>query len=166
MLSQRFPILSILKIFSSFLFSLNHFHCVFQIGDCYSGSSNLLFGSVTQSCLTLCDPMDCSRPGLPVHYQSRSLLKLMSIESVIPSKHLILCHPLLSRLQSFPASGSFPMSQLFTSGSQQWSFSFSISPSTEQSGLISFRIDQLDLLAIQGTLKSPLQKSPKNLRLH
>ena len=57
--------------------------CVFQ------------FSSVTQSCLTLCDPMDCSMPGLPVHHNSWSLLKLMSIESVMPSNHLILCHPLL-----------------------------------------------------------------------
>ena len=88
---------------------------------------------------------------------SGSLLKLMSIESVLPSSHIILCRPLLPP-SIFPESGSFPMSQFFTSGSQKyWSFSFSISPSNEYSGLISFRIDWLDLLAVQGTLKSLLQ---------
>ena len=66
----------------------------------------------------LCNPMDCSMPGLPVHHQFLSLLKLMSIELVMPSNHLILCHPFLSCPQSFPASGSFPMNQLFTSGGQ------------------------------------------------
>jgi len=76
------------------------------------------FSSVTQSCPTLCDLMDCSMPGLPVHHQTRSSLKLMSIESVMPSNHLILSHPLLLCLQSFPASGSFPMSQFFASGGQ------------------------------------------------
>ena len=74
------------------------------------------FNSVTQSLLTLCNPMDCSTPGLPVHHQS--LLKRMSIESVMPSNRLILCRPFSSCLQSFPASGSFPMSQFFTSGDQ------------------------------------------------
>ena len=85
----------------------------------------------------------------------------MSIKSVMPSNHLILCHPLLknSCLQSFPESGSFQMSQFFTSSSQGIEVSsFSISPSIEYSGLISFRIDWLDLRAIQGTLKSPLQQ--------
>ena len=83
-----------------------------------------------------------------------SLLKLMSIKSVIPSNHLILCHPLLLPLQWFPAPGSFQMSQVFTSGSHSiWSFSFSISPSNEYSGLISFRMDWIHLLAVQGTLK-------------
>ena len=84
-----------------------------------------------------------------------SFLKLMSIESMMPSTHLILCHSLPSHLQSFPAS--FPMSQLFTSGGQSISFSFSISPSNEYSGLVSFRIDWFDLLMVQGTLKSLLQ---------
>ena len=83
---------------------------------------------------------------------SQSLLKLKSIESLLPSNHFILCCP-LSCLQSFPASGSFPMSWLFASGGQR----FSISSSNEYSGLISFRIDRSDLLAVQGTLKSLLQ---------
>ena len=88
---------------------------------------------------------------------SQSLLKLMSIESVMPSKPSSVI-PFSSRLQSFPASGSFQMSQLFTSGGQSiGSFSFSISPSNEHSGLISFRMDWLDLLAVQGILKSLLQ---------
>jgi len=89
---------------------------------------------------------------------SRNLLKLMSIELVMPSNHLTLCQPLLLPNSSFQASGSFQMSQFFTSGGQSFkSFSFSISPSNEYSGLISFRMDWLDLLAVQGTLKSLLQ---------
>ena len=88
---------------------------------------------------------------------SRSLLKLMPIESVTPSNHLILCRPFSSCPQSLPASGSFPMSQLFARWPKYWSFSFSISPSNEHPGLISFRMDWLDLLAVQGTLKSLLQ---------
>ena len=92
---------------------------------------------------------------------SRSLLKLMSIESVIESVHPTISSsviPFSSCLQSFPPSGSFLMSWLFASGGHTyWSFSFSISPSKEDSGLISFRMDCLDLLAVQGTLKSLLQ---------
>ena len=71
------------------------------------------FSSVAQSCLTLCDPMNCSTPGLPVITNPRSSLKFTSIESVMPSSHLILCCPLLLLPQSLPASESFPMSQLF-----------------------------------------------------
>ena len=83
----------------------------------------------------------------------RSLLKLIFIVSVMPSNHLILCRQLLLPLQSFPATGSFQMSQFFTSGGQ--SIGVSVSPSVlEYSGLISFSIDWLDLLAVQGTLKS------------
>ena len=89
---------------------------------------------------------------------SRTLLKLMSIEWVMPSNHLILCIPFSSCPQSFPASGSFLMSQLFASSGQSiGSFSFNISPSNKPPGLISFRMDCLDLLAVQGTLKSLLQ---------
>ena len=87
----------------------------------------------------------------------RSLLKLMSIESVMSSNYLILCGPLLLLPSIFSASGSFLMSQFFTSGGQYWSFSFSISLSNKYSGLISFRIDWFDLLAVQVTLKSLLQ---------
>ena len=80
-----------------------------------------------------------------------------SIESVIPSNHLILCRPLSSCPQSFAASGSFQMSALHISWPKYWNFSFSISPSNEYSGLISFRMNWLDLLAVQGNLKSILQ---------
>ena len=108
--------------------------------------------------MTLCDPMNYSIPGLPVHHQfSRSLLKLMSIESVMPFNHVILCHPLL--LPSI-----FPSIRVFSNESalrirwpKHWSFSSNISPSNEHPGLISFRMNWLDLLAVQGTLKSLLQ---------
>ena len=89
---------------------------------------------------------------------SRCLLKLTSIESVMPSNHLILCHLLLLLPSIFPSMRVFPNeSVLFIRWPKYWSFSFSISPSKEYSGLISFRIDWLDLLAVQGTLKSLLQ---------
>ena len=88
---------------------------------------------------------------------SWSLFKLRSIESMMPFNHLILCRPLLLRPQSFPVSGSFQMSALQIRWPKYWSFSFNISPSNEHPGLISFRMDWLDLLAVQGTLKSLLQ---------
>ena len=94
---------------------------------------------------------------------SQNLLKLMSIELVMPSSHLIFFIPFSSCLQSFPASRSFPRSQFFASVKfftlwpEYWSFSFSISLSKEYSRLISFRMDWFDLLAVQGTLKSLLQ---------
>ena len=117
------------------------------------------FRSVAQSCLTPCDPMDCSTPGLLSFTISQSLLKLMSIESVIPSNHLILCHPLLLLPSIFPSIRVFfNESALHIMWPKYWFFSFSISPSNEYSGLISFRIDWLDLLAAQGTLKSLLQQ--------
>ena len=92
-----------------------------------------------------------------------SLLKLMSIESVMPSNHLILCCPLLLLPSVFPNIRVFSSeSVLCIRWPKYWSFSFSISPSNEYSGLISFRMDWLDLLAVQGTLKSLLQHhSPK-----
>ena len=108
--------------------------------------------------LTLCDPTDCSTPGFPVHHQLLELTKHMSIESVIPSTHLILCHPLLLPPSIFPSNRVFSNeSVLCIRWPKYWSFSFSISPSNEYSGLISFRIDLLDLLVVQGTLKSLLQ---------
>ena len=114
--------------------------------------------SVTQPCLTLFNPMDCSTPGFPVHHQLWSLLKLMSIKSVMPSKHLILCRPLLLPPSIFPSVRVFlNESALHIRWPKYWSFSFSISPSNEYSGLISLRMDWLDLLAVQGTLKSLLQ---------
>ena len=92
-------------------------------------------------------------PGFPVLCRLLQLAQVHVHESVRPSNHLILCLPFSSRLQSFPASGSFPMSQLFGSGGQR----LSISSSSEYSGLISFRMDRLDLFAVQGSLKSLLQ---------
>ena len=89
---------------------------------------------------------------------SRSLLKLMSIASVIPSNHLILCHPLLLQPSIFPSVRFFSnVSALHIRWPKYWSFSFTISPSNEYSGLISFRMDWLNLFAVQGTLKSLLQ---------
>ena len=89
---------------------------------------------------------------------SQSLLKLTSIESAIPSNHLILCHPLLLLPSIFPSIRVFSSeSVLHIRWPKYWSISFSISPSNEYSGLISFRIDWIDLLAVQGTLKSLLQ---------
>ena len=104
-------------------------------------------------------------PGLPVHRQlleftqmSRLMSLLMSIESVMPSNHLILCCPLLLLPPIFPSIRVFSNeSVLRIRWPKYWSFSFSISPSNEYSGLISFRIDWFDLLAVQGTLKSLLQ---------
>ena len=99
---------------------------------------NIQFSSVTQSCPTLCDPMDCSTPGFPVHHQLLELLKLMSIESVMPSNHLTLCCPLLLPPSIFPSIRVFSnKSVLCTRWPKYWSFSFSISPSNEYSGLIS-----------------------------
>ena len=94
------------------------------------------------SCVQLCDPRDCNTPGFPVHHQLLSLLKLMSIESVMPSNHLILFCPLLFLLSIFPSIRVFSNeSALGISWPKYWSFSFSISPSNEYSELISFRIN-------------------------
>ena len=117
----------------------------------------LQFSSVAQSCLTLCDPMECSTPGFSVHHQLLEL-KLMSIETVMPSNHLTLCCPLLLLPSIFPSIRVFSdESVLCMRWPKYWSFSFSISPSNEYAGLIFFRIDWLDLLAVQRTLKSLLQ---------
>ena len=125
------------------------------------------FSSVTQLCPTLCNPMDCSMPGLPVITNSQSLLKLMSIELVMPSNHLNLCPPLLLLPLIFPSIMVFSNeSVLGIRWPKYWSFSFNISPSSEYSGLISFRMDWLDLLAVQGTLKSLLQHHSSEASIH
>ena len=117
-----------------------------------------MFSSVTQSCLTLCDPRNRSTPGLLSITNSRSLLKLMPIKSVMPSSHLILCHPLLLLPPIPPSIRVFSSeSTLHMRWPKYWSFSFTIIPSNEHPGLISFRMDGLDLLAVQGTFKSLLQ---------
>ena len=103
-----------------------------------------------------------TRPPCP--FNSWSLLKLMSIESVMPSNHLILCQPLLLPPSIFLSIRVFSNeSVLCIRWSKYWSFSFSISPSNEYSGLISFRMDWLDLLAVQGTLKNHLKKKKKRI---
>ena len=102
--------------------------------------------------------MNCSTPGLPVHPNSRSLLRLMSIELVMPSNQLILCCPLLLLPSNFPSIRVFSNeSALRIRWPKYWSFSFCISPSNEHPGLISFRMDWLDLLTVQETLKSLFQ---------
>ena len=113
--------------------------------------------SVTQLCPTVCNPMDCSTPGFPVLHHLPRLAQTHVTKLVMPSNHLSLYCPLL--LPSI-----FSIIRVFSSESalhkwwpKYWSFSFSISPSNEYSGLISFRIDWLDLLAVQGTIKSLLQ---------
>ena len=123
-------------------------------GECFLG----VFSSVTQLCSTLCDPMDCSTPGLPVHHQLSEFTQTHVHrvgDAIQPS------HPLLSSL--LPPS-IFPSIRVFSNESalpsrwpKYWSFSFSISPSNEYSGPISFRMDRLDLLAVHGTLESLLQ---------
>ena len=99
----------------------------------------------------------CSTPGFPVHHNPWNLLRLMSIELVMPSNHLILCCPLLLLPSIFPSIRIFfSKSVLRIKWPKYWSFSFSISPSNEYAGLISFKMNWLDLLAVQGTLKSLL----------
>ena len=118
----------------------------------------LCFCSVTQLCSTLCDPWTAAHQASLFFTISRSLRKLMSIESVMPSNHLIVCHPLLLLLSIFPRIRFFSSESAFLiRWSKYWSFSFSISPSNEYSGLVSFRIDCFDLLAVQGALESLLQ---------
>ena len=115
------------------------------------------FSAVAQSHLTLCDSMDCSTPGFPVHHQLRELIQtyVHRVGDIQPS------HPLWP---PSPLPSIFPSIRIFSNESvlrirwpKFWSFSFSIGPSNEYSGLISFRMDWLDLLAVQGTLKSLLQ---------
>ena len=113
--------------------------------------------SITQSCPILCYPMDSSMPGFPVLHHLPEL-KFMSLESVMPPNHLILCLPLFLLSLIFPSIRVFSNeSVLHIRWPKYWSFSFSISPSKEYSGLISFRMDWFALLTVQGTLKSLLQ---------
>ena len=108
----------------------------------------------TLSVMSGCDPTDCSMPGFPVHHQLPRLTQTMSIELAMPSNHLILCCPLLLLPSIFPSIKVFSSeSALHTRWPKYWSFSFNISPPKEHRGLISFRMDWLDLLAVQGTLQ-------------
>ena len=107
--------------------------------------------------------MDCSMPDFPVHHQFRSLLKLMSAKSVMPSNHLFLCCPFLLPPSIFPTIRAFSKESAFCiRWPKYWSFSFNISPSSEHPGLITFRMDWLDLLADQRTPKSHLQHHSSN----
>ena len=112
--------------------------------------------SVAQSCLALCNPIGCR--SMPILHHLLELIKCTCIESVMPPNYLVHCHPFSSCPQSFPASGFFSSeSAIHIMWPKYWSFSFSISPFNEYSGLISFRIDWFDLLTVQGSLKSLLQ---------
>ena len=142
---------------------------MFEVKPTCNLNCKFKFSSVQSlSHVWLCDPMDCSMPGLPVHHQLLEFTQHMSIESVMPPNHLVLCHPLL-------LPSVFSSIRVFSNESvfciwwpKYWSFSFSISPSKEYSGLISFRMDWLDLLAVQGTLKGLLQhyRSNASILLH
>ena len=113
--------------------------------------------SVTQSCLTLCDPMDCSTPSFPVlhHLPEFAQTHIHWVGDAIQPSHSLLSSSLAFSLSQH--QGLFNESALCIKGAKYWSFSFSIGPSNEYSGLISFRIEWFDLLAVQGTLKSLLQ---------
>ena len=122
------------------------------------------FTLVTQSCPTLCDPKDCSTPGLPVHHPVPEFTQthVHWVGDAIQPSHPLSstsssAFSLSSLSQPFPPSGSFPVSAVHIRWPKCWSLSFSISPLNEYSGLISFRIDWFYLLAVQGTLKSLLQ---------
>ena len=132
-----------------------------------SNGPSVQFSSVTQSCPALCNPMDCQKPGLPLHHQVPEFTKthLHGVgDAIQPS------HPLLS---PSPVPSIFPSIRVFSNKSvlhirlpKYWNFSFNIRPSNEHSRLISFKMDQLDLLAVQGTLKSLLQHHSSEASIH
>ena len=126
-----------------------YYHCAVSLQHVWVC---IQFSSVTQSCLSLCDSRIAAWQAFLSITNTQSLLKLMSIESVMPLNHLILCRPLLLLPSIFPSISIFPNElALHTRWPKYWSFSFSISPSNEYSGLISFRMDWLDLLTVHGT---------------
>ena len=136
---------------------LGNFLYFWSIGDISKNGSYGEFSSVAQSCLTLYHPLTAACQASLSITSFWSLLKFMSIESVMPSNHFILCCPLLLPPSIFPSVRVFSNeSVLHNRWPKYWSFSFSIGPSNEYSGLISFRMNWLDL-AVQGTLKSLLQ---------
>ena len=168
----------ILKIFYLCLYIINL--CIFMINCLITRKVPLLFlvmlfgwlvinffWTITDSHVSsvqslshvrFCDLMDCSTWGFPVHHQLLELTQLMSIELVMPSNRLIICGPLLFQPSIFPSIRVFSNeSVLCIRCPKYWSFNFSISPSNEYSGLISFRMDWLDLLVVLKTLKSLLQ---------
>ena len=136
----------------------------FIINSSSWGRESVQFSSVAQSFPTLCNPMNCTIPNHPDITNSRSPPKPISIESVMPSNHLILCHPLLLPPLIFPSFRVYSNeSALHIRWPKYLSFSFSISPSNEYPGLVSFRMDWLDLLVVQETLKSLLQHQFKSI---
>ena len=140
----------------SFLFSLSNLH---EMGIPGFSPVNAIFSvqfsrSVVSDSVT---PWTATCQASLSITKSGSLLKLMSIESEMPSNHLILCHPLLLPPSLFPSMRVFSNEPVLPIWPKYWSFSFNISPSKEYSGLSSFRMDWLDFLALQGTLKSLLQ---------
>ena len=135
----------------------------------FSSQLSFQFSSVAQSCPTLCDPMIAARQASLSITNSRSSFKPISIESVMLSSHLIPSRPLLLLPRIPPSIRVFSNeSTLHIRWPKYWSFSFSIVPSKEMPGLISFRMDWLDLLAVQGTFKSLLQhhSSKASILLH
>ena len=126
----------------------------------YNSSTSIQFGSVAHLCPTLGFPMDCSAPGLLVHHQLPEFTQTHVHWVMLPSNDLIFCHPLLLLSSIFPSIRIFSNeSVLHITWPKYWNFSFSISPSNEYSGLISFRMDWFDLLAVQGTLQHHSSKS-------
>ena len=126
-----------------------------SVSTCMAGALVFQFSSVTSHVRLFATPWSAARQGSLSITNSWSLLKLMFIESVMPSNHLILCRPLLLLPSIIPSIRVFSNeSALHIRWPKYWSFSFNISPSNEYSGLISFRIDWVDLLAVQGTVKS------------
>ena len=122
------PLRSMVVLNCLWLYLIGYVYAVQEPGGKFSSTYQVTpqFSSVTQSCLSLCDPVNCSTPGLPVHHQLPEFSQ-MSIESVMPLNHLILCRPLLLLPSIFPASGSFQMSQLSASGGQNIGVSASTS---------------------------------------
>ena len=142
------------------LFSLGFWYwytCGQRTEHFWDVTHSVQFSLVAQSCMTLCNPMNHSTPGLCVHHQLPEFTQTMCIESVMPPSHLILCRPLILLPPIPPSITVFSNeSTLCMRWPKYWSFSLSICLSNEHPGLISFRMDWLDLLAVQGTLKSLL----------
>ena len=132
-----------------------------------SPSGSVQCNSVAQSCPTLCNPMDCSMPGHPVHHQLLEFTQTHvhwvgdAIQPSHPLSSLLLLPSIFPSIRVFPSESVLPIRW-----PKYWSFSFNISPSNEYPGLISFSVDWLDLLAVQGTLKSLLQHHSSKASVH
>ena len=137
----------------------NSFYCPFSFFLLDKGEIKSILSSVAQLCPTICDPMDCTTPGFPVRDQLLGLTQTHVHRSMMPSNHLILCNPLFLLPSIFPNIRVFSKELVLRiRWPKYWSFSFIISPSHEYSGLISFRIDSFDLLAVQGDSNTMVQK--------